>query len=547
MTSAGSPQLADPIRPGGRVLIGTTPCLLVTLLLGCAFGSNGTDRDQRPSRLNIVLVLVDDLGYGDLSSYGSNTIRTPNIDSLAAEGQRWTDFYVNAGVCSPSRAALLTGRLPLRTGLYGRRIPVFFPNDDGGIPADEVTLAEAFSRRGYRTAIFGKWHLGDAPASLPTRHGFDVWRGVPYSNDMDWATGPDIDELIRWTAAGRTEDLVRVTRDRAAQYAAPRRENWNIPFVDSRRRSDGTFADNELERSPDQAQLTQRAIDDGMTFISDARRTGAPFFLYLPLSMPHTPLFASDEFKGRSSAGLYADVVEEIDAGIGRLRSHLEQLELADETVVVFTSDNGPWLLMGEYSGSSGPLRHGKSTTFEGGFRVPAIIWGPGRVEPGEVSQLGTAMDLYPTLLALASAAPSPPPEADPALDGLDLSLVLRDPKAASPRTIVPYYRQGELRALRKGRWKIHRVTEGAYSMPPPRTDHDPPLLYDLSSDPGETKNVAARHPEVVVELEREMDRLEASIVPAEPIMDRRILRAMESPETPAASAPSDASEGAPP
>jgi PhzF family phenazine biosynthesis protein len=442
--------------------------------------------DHRPERPpNVVLIFADDVGYGDLGTYGHPTIRTPNLDRMAAEGQKWTNFYSASSVCSPSRAALLTGRLPVRSGLYGTeaRTRVAFPDTPAGIPPEELTLAEVLSERGYATAVIGKWHLGHLPQYLPGEHGFDSWFGLPYSNDMD-LTVPYSMEVFR----------------------SPRSETWNVPLM-----RNGTI----VERPAEQKSLTKRYTDEAVRFIEENR--DRPFFLYLPHSMAHVPLFRSEEFAGRSAAGLYGDVIEEIDASVGRVLDRLHELDLAGQTLVVFTSDNGPWLLHETQGGSAGLLHQGKGTTWEGGMRVPALFYWPGEIEPRTVLDLGTTMDLFATAASLAGARLP----ADLAIDGLDLTEALVD-AGKSPRTVVPYYRFDQLYAIRKGWFKAHFVTQGEYGMGPERTVHNPPLLYHLGEDPGERFDVAGAHPDVVRELISEADTLRASVTVRPSLFDSR-------------------------
>ncbi len=488
----------------------------------------------RAPRPNIVVFSADDLGYGDLSSYGHPAIRTPEIDRLAAEGQRWTDFYAMAPVCSPSRAALLTGRLPVRSGIYGKLLPVYFPDDPGGLPASEVTIAEVMRSVGYRTAIYGKWHLGDRREAWPTRHGFDQWVGIPYSNDMDWAVGPDVDELVRMTVTGRSREVETITAQRMEQYLSPESAMWKVPLIESRRTdspsaddmtnpstSNQQFTERIIERSPDQSQLTRKATQYATQFIDEAAKAGDPFFVYVPYSMPHTPIFPSNDFTGHSAAGRYGDVVEEIDWSVGVIRRKVEELGIARNTLIVFTSDNGPWLAMSTHSGSPGPLRNGKGTTFEGGMRVPGVFWWPGTIVPQVVHGIGTAMDLFATFAKLGGADLDP----EVVLDAIDLSPALLG-TGPSPRTSVPFYRQGVLTAFREGRYKIHFVTEGAYSMEPPRTEHSTPLLFDLNADHGERHDLSARMPEVVARLVESAERHRRSFEMAPPSMDQRVGRA---------------------
>lgn len=464
---------------------------------------------------NFVVLFADDLGYGDLGSFGHPYIRTPHLDQLAAEGQRWTDFYVASPVCTPSRGALLTGKLPVRTGLYGELVGVYFPNDPGGFPAAETTLAEVLQTVGYRTGIFGKWHLGDAKAAWPTRHGFDEWLGLPYSNDMDWVGELDIDELIALSAQGKQAEIAQALGGRAAKYADPKPEYWAPPLYRSVVR-DAEYIDEEVERPAVQTTLTKRYTEAAIDFMR--RSSGSPFFVYLPYTMPHTPLFRSSEFAGRSLGGRYGDVVEEIDWSVGQVKQALIDLGVADNTLMVFTSDNGPWLTMRIEGGRAGLLRHGKGTTFEGGMRVPTVMWWPGRLHNGVISELGSTLDLFPTLGALAGA------DVSTAVDGVDLSPVLFE-GASSPRGELAFYRGSVLYAYRKGPWKAHFVTEGAYRQPPERAEHDPPELYHLHNDPSERFNVAAQHADVLKEIEAAVAAHRAAIEILPSKIDRRFMR----------------------
>ena len=471
---------------------------------------------------NFVILFADDLGYGDIQSYGHPYIRTPHIDQLAVDGQRWTDFYVAAPVCSPSRAALLTGRYPVRTGQYGQRIGVYFPNEEGGFPAEETTIAEALSAAGYRTGIFGKWHLGDAKHAWPTRHGFDEWFGLPYSNDMDWVGEPGIDEIVAYSIAGETEKFAESLAGRPAKYANPKQAYWAPPVYRSIRTTDAfgqsTFADSTVERPAEQTTLTRRYTEAAIDFMQRAQGAGQPFFVYLPYAMPHTPLFRSKAFEGRSLGGRYGDVVEEIDWSVGQIRQAVEVLDLADNTLVLFTSDNGPWLTMLTEGGRAGLLRHGKGTTFEGGVRVPATFWWGNRLQRGVVSDIGTTLDLYATMAALAGV------DGSAGVDGQDLSGVLLagDP---SPRNELAYYRNGQLYAYRQGPWKLHFITEGAYRQPPEKTVHDKPLLYHLLRDPSERFDVASEHPEVVARIQKAVAKHQAGMTVLPPQFDRRIAK----------------------
>lgn len=482
--------------------------MLTPLVIGAFIGGVAQASAKPP---NVIVMFADDLGYADLGSYGHPYNRTPNLDALAAQGQRWTDFYSPAPVCSPSRGALLTGRLPNRTGLYGRRIAVFFPNAPTGMPAAETTLAEALQTRGYATGIVGKWHLGDAPAYYPTRHGFDYWYGLPYSNDMDWAGELNFDELMMLAGKEGREAVMAAVADRRKKYFAPKVEYWNVPLLRSTVEQGGV-QDEILQRPVDQINLTRDHTGEAVDFIT--RHRDQPFFLYVPYSMPHTPIFRSEAFAGRSLGGRYGDVIEELDWSVGEIARTLDKHALTGNTLILFTSDNGPWLTMNEHGGTAGLLRHGKGTTFEGGMRVPAIFSWPGRIQPGVVSGVGSALDIYATVARLAGLAPKQ-------TDGYDLSPVLLRGEA-SPRQEIFYYRSGELRAYRKGAFKLHLVTEGAYGQPPERTVHEQALLYNLRDDPAERFDVAADHPARVADMLRDIEAHRAGLTEKAPLFDKR-------------------------
>jgi arylsulfatase A len=434
----------------------------ITIALGVGGSVASGDDSATP---NIVVIFCDDLGYGDLGCFGHPTIRTPELDRMAREGMKLTQFYSAAPVCTPSRAALLTGRLPVRTGMCSDTRRVLFPDSGGGLPASEITLAEALSERGYATACVGKWHLGHLPQFLPTSHGFDSYFGIPYSNDMD--------------------RIAEAPKGRAA-FWEPRSEYWNVPLL----------ADcHEVERPADQTTLTRRYTEAAVEFIEAHRET--PFFLYLPHSMPHVPLFRSDAFENTSPRGLYGDVIEEIDWSVGRILETLRTQGLDKNTVVWFTSDNGPWLTFGDHGGSAGLLKDGKGTTWDGGMREPTIVWWPGSIPAGRVSHgLGTTMDIYVTSLTLAGAdVPR-----DRVLDGVDLSPMVLEEKP-SPRGEVFYYRGTRLMAVRQGAWKAHFMTQESYTGNNELLTHDPPLLYNLEADPGEQRDVAEAHPDVVASI----------------------------------------------
>lgn len=434
---------------------------------------------------NIVVIFCDDMGWGDVGCFGNPTIRTPHLDRMAGEGQKWTQFYVAAPVCTPSRAGLMTGRYPIRNGMTSSQRVVLFPNSGGGLPPEEVTLAELLKQKNYATGMFGKWHLGHLPQYLPTAQGFDTYYGIPYSNDMDKVGGPNY----------------RAEAVKNPDYY-PEIEHYNVPLM----------RDEEIiERPADQNTITRRYTEQAVQFIRANK--DRPFFVYLPHSMPHIPLFASEQFRGKSIRGLYGDVIEEIDWSVGQVLDTLRELKLDEDTLVVFSSDNGPWLSFQTHGGSAGPLRAGKGTTFEGGQRVPTIFWWPGTVEPGVVRDLGSTLDLMATFAALTGAALPK----DRKLDSYDLSPVLLG-EGASPRREMFYWTRGELHAVRSGPWKLHvkmrePINYGRAVVP------EKPELYHVERDISEACNVAEQHPEVVERLLSMMKDHEADIEPHEDML----------------------------
>jgi arylsulfatase A len=470
-----------------RIALRSAPLLLLPLL-ACGPRPPVAQPTAAPAAPppNIVIVFVDDLGYGDLGVYGHPTIRTPNLDRMAYEGMKFTQFYAASPVCTPSRAALLTGRLPVRSGMAGDARGVLFPDSRYGLPHEEITLADALKQGGYVTAAIGKWHLGHRPEYLPRNHGFDYYFGIPYSNDMDNVTG-------------------RSTFDIAFD---PRIEFWNVPLIRN---------EEEIERPADQNTITRRFTEESVQFIRQNR--DRPFFLYVAQVMPHIPLFTSPEFAGTSPRGLYGDVVEELDWSVGRIMDALEEEGLAGNTLLFFTSDNGPWLLYRTHGGSAGLLRGGKGMTWEGGMRVPALAWWPGTIPAGRVSHtLANTMDLFTTSLHMAGV----PLPADRPIDGLNLLPTLRGDTAAV-RDFFPYYRGEQLYAARLGPWKAHFATQWAYTAGSARENHEPPLLFNLHEDPSEQFDVAAEHPQIVAAIRARVAEHQLRVTRRPSLLDARI------------------------
>lgn len=418
---------------------------------------------QSGPRPNFIIIFTDDQGYGDLGCYGHPTIKTPNIDRMAAEGQRWTTFYSAANVCTPSRAALLTGRLPIRSGMCSNTRRVLFPDSDGGLPQTERTIAKLLKESGYQTGAIGKWHLGHLPQYLPTRHGFDSYFGIPYSNDMD---------------------RVGTMPGREAVMNA-RVEYFNVPLMRN---------DSIVERPADQNTITKRYTEEAVKFISANRRK--PFFLYLAHNLPHVPLFASENFRGKSERGLYGDVIEEIDWSVGEILRTLRNNKLDKNTIVIFTSDNGPWVLYDEHGGSAGPLYGAKGTGYEGGQRVPAIFWGPGRIKPGVVSGIGSTLDLLPTIAQMAGTTLP----ADRKYDGYDLSAALTS-GAGSPRDEMFFYHGTRMFAARKGDFKLHFYKNNPEGYPSRMEKLDTLVLYNLQHDPSEKYDLASQYPVIIQDI----------------------------------------------
>ena len=419
------------------------------LFSGFAEGISGTAKKP-----NFIIIFCDDLGYGDLGCFGSNKHRTPNIDRMAAEGMRFTSFYVTSSVCTPSRSSLMTGCYPRRVNMHqdGNGLCVLLPVSKKGLNPNEITIAEILKAGGYATACVGKWHLGDQPQFLPTRQGFDYYYGIPYSNDMG---------------------------------ARPNTKCPPLPLLRN---------EEVIEAPVNQNTLTKRYTEQVLKFITANK--DKPFFVYLPHTMPHNPVHSSDEFRGKSANGGYGDTVEEIDWSTGQILAALRNLSIDDHTLVVFTSDNGA---ANRWGGSNLPLSGWKGTTMEGGMREPAVMRWPGKIPAGKTcNELTCTMDLLPTFTRLAGTeAPT-----DRIIDGKDIwPLMAGQKNAKSPHEAFYYYQIDQLQAVRSGKWKLYLPLKLKKSSWGKGTPNTPIKLYDLEADIGETNNIADEHHEVVKRL----------------------------------------------
>jgi arylsulfatase A-like enzyme len=420
---------------------------LIVLLLFVFSCQEKEAEESKSTYPNIVYIFTDDLGYGDIGAFGATDIKTPNIDRIANEGIKFTSFLSASPVCSPSRAGLLTGRMPQRMGINA----VFFPESFTGMDPEEITFAEILKEKGYQTAAVGKWHLGHLERFLPLNQGFDQYFGIPYSNDMA-----------------------------------------SVVYL----------RDNEVESfEVDQTYTTQKYTEEALAFIDKA--ADSPFLLYLAHNQPHVPIYASPEFQGKSERGLYGDVIQEIDWSVGQVLKKLEENGVLENTLIVFSSDNGPWLVMEDHGGSAGELREGKQYTFEGGVRVPTVVMWKGKIAPGQVyEELATQMDWFPTFCKLVGAEiPS-----DREIDGKDLSAVLFENGTREGDTFL-YYMLSDQRGFREGDWKIKRPYGGFAGSRGMKAviAHDT-LLFNLKNDPGETTNLAKANPEKLAQMMRAMD-----------------------------------------
>ena len=423
---------------------------------------------------NVVVIFMDDMAYADIGPFGAKAYPTPHLDRMAKEGRKFTDFYVTQAVCSASRAGLLTGCYNVRVGIFG----ALGPKSDNGLHANEVTLAELCKQKGYATAIYGKWHLGHHKQFLPMQHGFDDYFGLPYSNDM-WPYHPGVlhlpmkERLKRWP---------------------------HLPLIDKNE------IINTQVSGKDQELLTTQYTERAVEFIEKNRDN--PFFLYVPHSMVHVPLFVSDKFKGKSGAGLFGDVMMEVDWSVGQILETLRKHKLDKDTLVVFTSDNGPWLSYGDHAGSSGPLREGKGTMFDGGCRESTLMWWPGTVPAGSVcSTPAMTIDILPTVAELIGAKLP-----DHKIDGKSIVNLVTGKNDKSPQEAYYFYYGQQLQAIRMGKWKLH-FSHGYRTMAgrPGGTGGIPTKysqakiglsLFNLEEDIGESIDVKDKHPKVVAKMQ---------------------------------------------
>jgi arylsulfatase A len=434
---------------------------------------------------NIVLIFMDDMGYADIGPFGAQGYKTPHLDRMAKEGRKFTDFYVTQAVCSASRAGLLTGCYNVRVGIFG----ALGPGARHGINADETTLAEICKQKGYATACYGKWHLGDAEKFLPMQHGFDDYFGLPYSNDM-WPYHPGVRHLPM----------------------EQRLKKWrHLPLID------GNEVVNPKVSPDDQKQLTTQYTERAVQFIE--KNKDNPFFLYLPHSMVHVPLYVSKKFEGKSGSGLFGDVMMEIDWSVGQVLDTLRKHNLDKDTLVIFTSDNGPWLSYGDHAGSAAPLREGKGTMFDGGCREPTLMWWPGKIPAGSTTATpAMTIDILPTVAKLIGA--ELPKQT---IDGKDIwPIISGEDGAVSPHQAYYFYYGKQLQAMRMGDWKLH-FPHGYRTMAgkPGGVDGIPTSysqdkiglsLFNLKNDIGETKDLAADHPDIVKKMQTMADSMRTEL-----------------------------------
>lgn len=444
---------------------------------------------------NFIVILVDDQGYGDMESYGSETIKTPRLDRMAEEGIRFTNFLVGSSVCSASRASLLTGRYSARHGTGG----VYFPGK-GGMDPNEVTIAEMLKESGYSTACVGKWHLGDDEQYLPRQQGFDEYFGIPYSNDMfigprqRFAKAAVFREGYTLEQAEADREFVAANLGQNRLIKKERGLADKVPLMEG---------EEIVEYPANQATLTRRYFDRAIGFIEAQQKSESPFFLYLTPAMPHIPLFASEDFAGKSEGGLYGDTIEEIDWNVGRLLDHLDETGLSESTMIVYASDNGPWLGLGDRSGSAGILRDGKFSNYEGGVRVPGVVRWKGRFSAGYVSdEVVSTIDLLPTIASYANAKLP-----DVVIDGLDVSEHFENPEMNVEREAFIYLAGGVPTGIRVGEWKYSLGGLARH-----KKDRLGPELFNLKDDLEESRNLVDDYPEVASRLQKALEHFQAGL-----------------------------------
>ena len=459
--------------------------LLFGLIFTATLLISAPDKSAGAESPNVIIIFMDDMGYADIGPFGATDYETPNLDRMASEVRIFTDFYLSQPVCSASRVALMTGCYNVRVGIHG----ALGPGSQIGINQDEVTLGELCKQKGYATACYGKWHLGHHHQFLPMQNGFDDYFGLPYSNDM-WPFHPEVMHLPM----------------------VERLKRWpHLPLIDK----------NEVviaEVTPkDQEQLTTQYTEHAVAFIES--NVNKPFFLYVPHSMVHVPLYVSDKFKGKSSRGLFGDVMMEVDWSVGQILDTVRKHSLEEKTLVIFTSDNGPWLSYGDHAGSAAPFREGKGTMFDGGCREPTVMWWPGKIPSGtKCTQPAMTIDILPTVAHLIGAELP-----NHAIDGKNIwPLMSGDANAVSPHEAYFFYWGAQLQAVRSGDWKLHfphdyRTLNGRSG----GTDGNPARyenasiglsLFDLKSDMAETTNLADEHPEIVEHLKSLADAMRVEL-----------------------------------
>ncbi|MCI0500033.1 MAG: sulfatase [Planctomycetales bacterium] len=455
----------------------TSAGILSLSLAGCFNARRNAAGHKKP---NFVIIFTDDQGYADVGCYGAEGFQTPHLDQMAREGMRFTDFHVSQAVCSASRASLLTGCYSNRVSILG----ALMPWDTNGLHPDEQTIAEILKPAGYTAGIFGKWHLGHHRPFLPLQHGFDEYAGLPYSNDM-WPVDYDGTPFA----------------EKQSAKSPGKAEYPPLPLMEGNKKVD------EIGTLSDQDRLTTLYTERAVAFIE--KNKNRPFFLYMPHSMPHVPLGVSEKFRGKSQQGLYGDVIMEIDWSVGQILAALKSSGLDENTLVIFASDNGPWLNFGNHAGSAKPLREGKGAMWEGGARVPCVMRWPGHIEKGlTCSKMAATIDILPTMAAIADVRL---PEKK--IDGVDISPLLAGDEKANPRKQYYYYYGEALQAVREGKWKLvfphsyrtyNGVKPGKDGWPGPYAKGQTGLaLYDLEKDVSESVNVADGHPGVVARLEK--------------------------------------------